>query len=117
MPSFIKSVSYAVNGLKIAFSEKHVKIHLIAAIVVITAGLYFHITVIEWYMLLLCTGIVLALEIINTAIEHFVNLVEPNKNPKAGAIKDLAAGAVLIFSLITIIIGIMIFWKYILALL
>ena len=74
MPSFIKSVSYAVNGLKIAFSEKHVKIHLIAAIVVITAGLYFHITVIEWCILLFCIGIVLALEIINTAIEHFVNL-------------------------------------------
>jgi diacylglycerol kinase (ATP) len=60
---------------------------------------------------------VLALEIINTAIESFVDLVEPNYNPVAGKIKDLGAGAVLIFSIISALIGIMIFGKYILVLL
>ena len=68
-------------------------------------------------IVLICIGVVLSLEIMNTAIEHFVDLVEPNQNPKAGAIKDLAAGAVLIFSITSAIIGIMIFGKYILVLL
>ena len=117
MPHFIKSVSFAINGLKLVLKEKHIKIHLIVAVLVAAAGFYFKITYTEWCIVLICIGVVLSLEIINTAIEHFVNLVEPNYNSKAGAIKDLAAGAVLVFSIITIIIGIMIFGKYILNLL
>ncbi len=117
MPNFIKSLSFAMNGLKIVLGEKNIKIHLIIAFLVICTGFYFQISIIEWFIILICIGCVLSLEIINTAIEHFVDLVEPNQNPKAGAIKDLAAGAVLIFSIISAIIGIMIFGKYILVLL
>jgi diacylglycerol kinase len=117
MPHFIKSVSFAINGLKLVLKEKHIKIHLIMTALVISAGFYFRITHMEWAIILICIGVVLSLEIMNTAIEHFVDLVEPNQNPKAGAIKDLAAGAVLIFSIISAIIGIMIFGKYILDLL
>jgi diacylglycerol kinase len=117
MPHFIKSLSFAINGLKLVLKEKHIKIHLLITLLVLTAGCYFKISHTEWYAILVCIGIVLSLEIINTAIEHFVDLVEPNHNPKAGAIKDLAAGAVLVFSLISIVIGIMIFNKYILDLL
>lgn len=117
MSDFNKSLSYAINGLKIVLREKHVKIHLIIAFLVISSGFYFQISLTEWSIVLICIGVVLSLEIMNTAIEHFVDLVEPNQNPKAGAIKDLAAGAVLIFSIISAIIGIMIFGKYILVLL
>ena len=117
MPHFIKSLSFAINGLKLVLKEKHIKIHLLITLLVLTAGFYFNISHTEWYTILVCIGIVLSLEIINTAIEHFVDLVEPNYNPKAGAIKDLAAGAVLVFSIISIVIGIMIFGKYILDLL
>ena len=116
-PSFFKSVSFAVNGLKLAWHEKHFKIHLIAAILSIVFGFLLDIHRAEWFAILICIGAVLSLEMINTAIEHLVDLVEPNYNPKAGAIKDLAAGAVLVFSIISAIIGIMIFGKYILALL
>ena len=116
-PSFLKSVSFAVNGLKLAWHEKHFKIHLVAAVLSITLGFILDITVMEWCIILVCIGAVLSLEMINTGIEHLVDLVEPNFNPKAGAIKDLAAGAVLVFSVISALIGIMIFGKYILALL
>lgn len=78
--------------------------------------LFLNISAIEWFAILICIGAVLALEMINTAIEHLVDLVEPNYNPKAGAIKDLAAGCLSI-SIISALIGIMIFGKYILALL
>ncbi|MBK6984844.1 MAG: diacylglycerol kinase family protein [Bacteroidetes bacterium] len=116
-PSFFKSVSFAINGLKLAWHEKHFKIHLVAALLCITFGFLLKINSTEWFVILICIGAVLALEMINTAIEHLVDLVEPNYNPKAGAIKDLAAGAVLVFSIISALIGIMIFGKYILALL
>ena len=116
-PSFLKSVSFALNGLRLAWHEKHFKIHIVAATLSIGLGLFFDIDRAEWFAILICIGAVLALEMINTAIEHLVDLVEPNYNPKAGAIKDLAAGAVLVFSIISALIGIMIFGKYILALL
>jgi diacylglycerol kinase len=116
-PSFFKSVSFAVNGLKLAWHEKHFKIHLAATALSIALGFLFDIEIMEWFVILICIGAVLALEMINTSIEHLVDLVEPNYNPKAGAIKDLAAGAVLVFSIISALIGIMIFGKYILALL
>ncbi len=116
-PSFFKSVSFAFNGLKLALLEKHFKIHLIAAVLSIALGFFLSINTTEWCLILICIGAVLSLEMINTAIEHLVDLVEPNYNPKAGAIKDLAAGAVLIFSIISAVIGTMIYGKYILALL
>ena len=116
-PSFLKSVSFAVNGLKLAWHEKHFKIHLLATILAIILGFLFDIDSTEWFAILICIGAVLSLEMINTAIEHLVDLVEPNYNPKAGAIKDLAAGAVLVFSIISAVIGIMVFGKYILDLL
>jgi undecaprenol kinase len=116
-PSFLKSVSFAINGIKLAWHEKHFKIHILAAALSISLGLFLDIDTNEWFAILICIAAVLALEMINTAIEHLVDLVEPNYNPKAGAIKDLAAGAVLVFSAISALIGIMIFGKYILDLL
>jgi diacylglycerol kinase len=117
MPHFIKSLSFALNGLKLVLKEKHFKIHLVLAVLVLLLGFYFHVNKTEWLVVLFCISIVLSLETINTAIEYFVDLVEPNQNIKAGAIKDLSAAAVLIASIISVIIGIMIFGKYILALL
>jgi diacylglycerol kinase len=115
--SFFKSVSFALNGLKRAWQERNFKIHIVIAIITIIFGFIFKLQAIEWAVVLICIASVLSLEIINTAIEHLVNLIEPNYNPKAGVIKDLAAGAVLVFSIISVIIGIMIFGKYALDLL
>jgi diacylglycerol kinase len=116
-PSFLKSVSFALNGLKLAWHEKHFKIHIVAATLSVGLGFLLNIDKVEWFAILICIGAVLSLEMFNTAIEHLVDLVEPNYNPKAGAIKDLVAGAVLVFSIISAIIGTLIFGKYILDLL
>lgn len=116
MPSFIQSMGYALNGLKLALKEKHVQIHLVVAVLVTIAGFYFHITQTEWLVCLLLFGLVIGLEIINTAIERFVDLVSPQQNPLAGKIKDLSAGAVLVSAIIAFISGVLIFLKYIIAL-
>ena len=87
-------------------------IQLLIAILVISAGIYFQITTYEWTIILICIGGVLSAEIFNTAIEKMVDHLSPEKNKYAGEIKDLAAGAVLLFSIITAIIGIIIFYPY-----
>ncbi len=116
MRSFSKSLSYAINGLRLAFKDNHMKVHVIIAFIVVCAGLFFEIAQTEWLACFILFGLVISMEIINTAIEHFVDLVEPNFNHKAGAIKDLAAAAVLVSSIIAFVCGVLIFGKYILDL-
>lgn len=60
-------------------------------------------------IILLCIGMVMSLEIINTSIEHLVNIVNPDFNEKAGKVKDLAAAAVLVASMIAAITGLLVF--------
>lgn len=117
MNSFLKSFTYAFNGIKLSLQQRNMKVHMCSAILAIVCGFILKITTAEWCIILICIGIVLSLEIINTAIESFVDLVEPNHHPIAGKIKDLAAGAVLVFSIISALIGTLIFGKYILDLL
>ncbi len=117
MHPFFKSFTYAYKGIKLALLQRNMKVHILCAIITMITAYILNISLTEWCIILICIGIVLSLEIIYTAIEAFVDLVEPNQNPIAGNVKDLAAGAVLVFSIISAVIGIMIFGKYILDLL
>lgn len=76
-------------------------------------GFYFNITNIEWIMFVFASGIVLASEAFNTAIEIDINLTSPGYHPYARDTKDVAAGAVLISSITALVIGILIFGPYI----
>ena len=80
----------------------------IAAIAVFL-GFYLKISRIEWMFIIICIGLVFMAEIMNTAIETLVDLVSPEKNEKAGRIKDLAAGSVLVISIMALITGLVIF--------
>ncbi|MBE2934279.1 diacylglycerol kinase family protein [Anoxybacillus flavithermus] len=85
------------------------RIHLVAAIIVIVAAAVFRVSKMEWLVLLITIGIVISLEIVNSAIERAVDLVTDEYRPLAKEAKDLAAGAVLVFAFLSIIIGISIF--------
>jgi len=115
-PTFIQSLSFAIKGLRIALEERHVRIDFLIALLVIAAGFYFQITVTEWLICILLFGLVIGLEVMNTAIERFVDMVQPGWDEKAGKVKDLSAGAVLCASVVAAIGGVLIFGKYILAL-
>lgn len=111
----MKSFYYAAKGIVIAVKEqRNIKIHLLAMVVVCLAGFYFHISDVEWMICVLCFSVVIAAEMINTAIEYLVDLVQPSHHPLAGKIKDIAAGAVFITAIGAAIIGLFIFLKYIL---
>ncbi|WP_281380316.1 diacylglycerol kinase family protein [Anoxybacillus mongoliensis] len=110
---FVASVLYALNGIRLAVcNERNMRIHLVAMIAVIVAATVFRITKTEWLVLLLTIGAVISLEIVNSAIERTIDLVTDEYRPLAKEAKDLAAGAVLFFAFLSIIIGISIFLPY-----
>jgi len=112
MNSFIKPFSYAFKGLVYSLKQRNMKIIFACAIFTILAALFLKVSSNDWCILLICIGLVMALEMLNTAIEGIVDLISPDYNEKAGKIKDLAAGSVLIASLISLIIGVIILGKY-----
>jgi diacylglycerol kinase len=117
MIAFIRSFGYAIKGIGAAFHKQvNIKVHFIAALVVIGAGLMFSVSSIEWCVLLLTIGLVISLEMVNCALENLVNLVSPDYHPLAGKVKDIAAGAVLIASIIAATVGIIIFFPYFISL-
>ncbi len=114
--SFIKrakSFTYAGRGLVVFVKSTHnAWIHLVILAVAISLGLYLHITVVEWMMLVLVGGFVLTAEAFNTAIEIDIDLTSPEYHPYARDTKDVAAGAVLIAATTALIVGVFIFGHY-----
>jgi diacylglycerol kinase (ATP) len=107
---FFQSFSNAARGIVYLFkSQNNVRIELLIAIFVIIAGFVFRINHSEWLIILLCIALVLGLEGINTAIEILADKVHPNFDPEIGKVKDVAAGATLIASIVAAIIGFIIF--------
>lgn len=106
----IRSFAYAFNGLKILFSTQHnARIHGFCAIIAIVLGLYFSISNIEWIAITISIGMVIAAEAFNSSIETLCNAISPEYNHQIKAIKDLAAGAVLVVAIMALTIGLLIF--------
>src|SRR6185436_8552680 len=89
--------------------------HLFVMTCAVILGIYFHVTSLEWIMLIFAGSVVIVAEAFNTAIEIDINLTSPEYHPYARDTKDVAAGAVLIASLMALIVGIVIFFPYILV--
>ena len=105
-----KSFGYAFAGIfAVVTKERNMKIHCAAVVCVMIAGLVFHISPIEWCICLTLFGLVMALEMVNTAVEAVVDLVTEERHPLAKIAKDTAAGAVLIAAIMAAIVGLIIF--------
>ncbi len=107
--TLFKSFLFAFKGVALILKERNFIIHLIAAITAVALGFIFTISINEWLAIIICISMVLCLEIINTSIEKTIDLLHPQMHPKAGAIKDLAAAAVLIAAITAVIVGLIIF--------
>ena len=106
----LKSFAFALNGLKILILEEHnARIHLVAAILVVIAGILLKISNVEWFAIIFSIGLVFALETINSAIENLADFVSPEKNDQIKKVKDLSAGAVLIGAMTALFIGVIVF--------
>ena len=111
--NWLETLNCAIEGILYAFkTQKHVKIHFFIAAVVLALSLFLKLTVTEFVLFLFSAILLLFAELFNTAIEEVVNLVEEKHHETAKNAKDVAAGAVLISSVAVVIMGYVIFTKY-----
>ena len=105
-----KSFGYAFKGIDdVIEHEPNMKIHVVAAILVVIMAFILKVSIIEWIILVLLIGAVLAAETINTTIENLVDMYTKEYDEKAKIVKDTAAGTVLILAITSAIIGLIIF--------
>lgn len=109
----VLSFKYAVEGIFSAIkTEPNLKIHFIIVLIVILLGWFFMISTLEWIIVITMMGLVISLELTNTAIEAMIDYLIPNIHPVAKKVKDISAGAVLIASISALIIGLLVFLPY-----
>lgn len=112
----LKSFVHAFRGIFISFLGRNLKIQIIIAVAVVLSGMYFSISRAEWIAVFFCICLVLSLEIMNSAIEKAGDSITTHINPIIRDMKDLAAGSVLIASIFSAIIGMIIFYPYLIVL-
>ena len=115
---FVAGFRYAFQGLWYAVrTQRNMRFHVTVAILVILAGIFFRVSSVEFAMLFVAiTGVFIA-EMFNTVIEVCVDLVSPDYHPLAKIAKDVAAGAVLLSAILSVIIGLFVLGPHLWALL
>ena len=110
-------MGYALQGIVDLLRHQHnARLHAFVAAVVVVLGLLFSVQRWEWAVLVLAIGGVWTAEAINTAIEYLADACHPEQHPLIKRAKDVAAAAVLLFSLAALVVGLVIFMPYLLVL-
>ena len=105
-----RSFLFACQGVREAVrTERNIRIHLAMAFIVILFGWYFSLNSVEWLFILAAIAGTITLELVNSAIERVVDLATDQIHPLAKQAKDMAAGAVFIYALFSIVVGLIIF--------
>ena len=108
--SRLHSFKYAFAGLAYVIRTQHnAWIHAVFTVAVIVLGFWLNVTLFEWAMLVLCMMAVWMGEFMNTAVEAVVDMVSPEFHPLAKVAKDVAAAAVLLGAIGSVIVGLIIF--------
>jgi diacylglycerol kinase len=110
MTGFFKSFAYAWAGIRRGARGRNFRVMLVVAAAVTALGVWQGLAALEWAAVLVCCGLVLGLELINTAGEQLVDILSPDHDPRYGRVKDLLAGAVLLAALASVGVGLVIFW-------
>ena len=110
MKKFLHAVMFAFAGIRQFFyRDRNAKIQTVMGVTAIILGFTVSISSFQWLLVLFCIGLVISLEMINSAIERYCDLVTTDFHPGIKIIKDVAAGAVLVASIMSLIIGLIIF--------
>jgi diacylglycerol kinase (ATP) len=103
---FVQSLNAAVEGfIYVMKTERNMRIHFFIGLFVMLAGIYLNLPLTELMVLFVTIALVLVTEMINTALELVVDMVQTEFHPIARVIKDVAAGAVLLTAINAIIVG------------
>lgn len=96
----------ALNGIIFTFkTQRHMRFHLYVVFTIVLLGMFVNLGLREMLVLLFTVSLVVVAEMFNSAIEAVVDMVSPNYNPNAKFAKDIAAGAVLITTIIALVVG------------
>lgn len=107
----VDSFNYAINGIvETVRTQRNMRIHLIAALCVLITCFLIDISKAEFLILCITVTMVLAAEVINTAIESTIDMAANHYHPLAKIAKNAAAGSVLITAINSLIVGYIIFW-------
>lgn len=110
MIRFLKSISFAFQGLSTAWKEQsNFRFHVVAMLVVMALGVLCEISFLEWLAIAIVCSMVLTAELLNSAIEKTVDLISPTFHPLAKQAKDIAAAAVLLTAAGSVVVGLIIF--------
>jgi len=110
MLRFIRSFGYAFRGIRSAFSnESNCRIQLLAAVLALLVSWYLGLSPVEWAIILLCIGLVIGMEMFNSAIEKACDRITREQDDYIRYVKDISAGAVLWASIASAVIGMIIF--------
>ncbi|MBO7675376.1 MAG: diacylglycerol kinase family protein [Atopobiaceae bacterium] len=109
-PTFLRSFLFAIQGFRMALkTERNIKVMLLGSVFAVSMGFLLQIDLLSWAIILLCCGVVIAAELLNTAVETIVDLVSPEYHPLAGRAKDISAGAVWALCVIVALVGVIVF--------
>ena len=114
---FLNSIKYSVDGLVNAYqNEQSLWLHAMCTIIIVILGFALQISFIQWAIIVIALVIVLAVELLNTAIEATVDLVTKDIHPLAKVAKDCGSAAAFVSSIMVFIICCFIFIPKIIAL-
>ncbi|MDO4882158.1 MAG: diacylglycerol kinase family protein [Oscillospiraceae bacterium] len=112
MKKQLKSFGCAIKGFFGAVcSEGHLRFHLVAAVYVLVFSSFYNFSAAQWAVLIILIALVIAAELVNTAIENTCDAITEEQNANIGRAKDMAAGAVLVLSIAAAAIAVIFFWN------
>ncbi len=110
---FLISFKTALEGLGFVFrNEPNFRLQIIFGVFALFLAYIFEIRISEWIIVILLIIMVLVMEILNTALEQFTDLLKPRLHHYVKAIKDVMAAAVLTMAFGALLVGVIIFWPY-----
>jgi diacylglycerol kinase len=98
-------------------TQRNLRLHLAVTSLVVALGLWLRLQPLEWAALLLAIGLVIATELLNSALEALADIISPDHHERVGVAKDVAAGAVLVSAVAAVLVGVLVLGPRLLALL
>ncbi len=112
-----RSFGYAFAGLgHVLRTQRNFRIHLVIVALIVSVGFYVGLAGVEWAVLIICIALVLAGEMMNTVVETIVDMASPEYHPLAKIAKDVAAAAVLLTAIASVLVGLLVLGPHLLRL-
>lgn len=109
---FLKSLKYAFRGVIYCINnERNMRIHTVAALYVFAFSFFYDLTRTQYALLFITFAMVIGAELFNTVAEEISDMLASSFHPVVRIVKDLAAGAVLVFAGFSVGVGICLFWR------